>query len=81
MLHEKAPIGKLHLNDFIKGAIIAFLTAILTGVYTAIEAGSFSFTWDFFKPIVLAGVGGAIAYILKNYLTNSDGKLLKKEGE
>lgn len=69
-------IGK---RDILNGLLIAFGTAFLTGLYNGIEAGTFTFTWLFFKPIVLAGCGSMILYILKNLMSNSNGELLKKE--
>ena len=66
-------------NDILKGVLIAMLTAIVTALYNALDAGTFEFTWVFFKPIVLSSIGAAMAYLLKNVLTNSDGKFAKPE--
>lgn len=71
-------IGTLQLSDLGKGLITAVLTTLLTGAYALIESGSF--TWVTFKPYVVASIGSGIAYILKNFLSNSEGKFLKKEG-
>ena len=70
---------KLHLNDLVKGLIVTILTALVTGLYMGINEGTFNFTWLFFKPIVLSSVSAGLAYILKNWLSNSEGKILKKE--
>lgn len=69
----------LQINDLWKGLIVAVATALLTGIYNGIESGTIAFTWIWFKPIVLSSVGAGIAYILKNMLTNSEGKILKGE--
>ena len=71
----------LNLNwpDLLKGLLIAFIGAILTGVYKAIEAGTLTFTWAFFQPILLAGIGSGLAYLIKNFFTNSLGEILKPE--
>ena len=65
--------------DFLKGLLIAFLTALFTGLLQLFEAGPFVFDWPTFQPIVYAAVGAALSYIIKNYFTNSTGDLLKKE--
>ena len=75
----KSNFLNLSTKDLIKGLIVAFLSALLTGIYNGIDAGTFDFTWAFFKPIVLISLGSMIAYLLKNFLSNSDDKFLKKE--
>ena len=71
----------LNLNwlDLLKGSLVAIIGAILTAVYQAIQAGAFSFTWAFWQPIVLAGVGAGLAYLIKNFFSNSSGLPLKAE--
>ena len=65
--------------DFLKGLLIAFLTALFTGLLQLFEAGPFMFDWPTFQPIVYAAVGAALSYIIKNYFTNSTGEILKRE--
>jgi len=71
----------LNLNgkDLIKGFIVAFLGALLSIVYNYIEAGTLVFTWAFFKPVLLTSLGAGIAYLLKNFFTNSEQNFLNKE--
>ena len=76
---KKSTFGLLDSNDLLKGLLIAVLTAFITGLYNAIEMGTIEFTWLFFKPIVMTSVGAGLAYILKNWLTNSQDKFLKTE--
>lgn len=73
--------GFLNLNwtDLAKGLLVAVIGAILTAVYQAIEAGTLAWTWAFWQPIVLAGLGAGIAYLIKNFFTNSQDEVLKKE--
>lgn len=66
----------LNKVDFIKGLVIAVLTAIITVVYTTIQSGVFSFDW---KAISIAALSAALAYITKNLLTNSNDEFLKKD--
>jgi hypothetical protein len=44
-----------------------------------VNSGTFPSTWNDLKPIVLAAISAGLAYILKNWLTNSDDQFLKKE--
>jgi hypothetical protein len=71
--------GKLNWMDIGKGFLLAILAALITGVYQALQAGTISFTWAFFQPIVLSSVGAGLAYLIKNFFTNSQGTPLAKE--
>jgi len=69
----------LNWKDLLKGFLVAVLAALLTGVYQALQAGTIAFTWVFWQPIVLSAVGGGIAYLLKNFIQNSSGEILKAD--
>ena len=69
----------LNWMDLLKGLLVAVIGAILTGIYEAITAGSLTWTWAFFQPIVLTGVAAGIAYLIKNFLSNSSGEPLRTE--
>lgn len=71
--------GKLNWLDALKGLIVAIVGFILTGIYQAIDAETIMWTWAFFKPILLGGLGSGLAYLIKNVLTNSLGQPLKAE--
>ena len=66
----------LNSKDWIKGLVIAVLTAIITVVYNTIQTGALVLDW---KAISIAGISAALAYITKNLLTNSNDQLLTKE--
>jgi hypothetical protein len=66
----------LNVNDLIKGLAVAVITSVLTIVYNTLQTGSLAFDW---QAIATAALTSAIAYLMKNLLTNSDGKLLKKD--
>jgi len=69
-------IFTLNKADFIKGLIIAVLTAVITLLYNTVQTGSLTFDW---KAISTAAASAALAYIMKNLLTNSSDEFLKKE--
>jgi hypothetical protein len=68
----------LNLRDFAKGLIVAVFTVIITGVGDIVATGGLP-TGAQWKAIGLATLSAAIAYIIKNLLTNSEGKFLAKE--
>ena len=69
---------RLAKSDYFKGLIVAVATVILTTVYEMLQNGI-----ELNKAqLILIGktaITAAIAYLLKNALTNSHGSLLKKE--
>lgn len=75
----KSNFLNLNLPDYVKGFILAIITALITGVYNALNNGGIEFTWIFFKPIVFTAVGAGLAYLIKNVFTNSNDQFLKKE--
>jgi len=72
----KSSIFTLNKADFLKGLIIAVITAVITILYNTVQIGSLSFDW---KAISTAAASAALAYIMKNLLTNSEDEFLKKE--
>ncbi len=74
----KSKFLTLNWKDFSRGLLIAFLTAFLTGVINILDNGAV-FTWVTVKPVVIAGVSGALSYLLKCLATNSQDQLLKRE--
>lgn len=71
----KSGFGKLNVQDFFRGLIIAVLTALVTFLYNTMESGELIFNW---KQIATTSLTAALAYIIKNYLSNSEGVFLKK---
>lgn len=70
-------------SDLIKGAIMAALAAIVTGV-TEILTGLTAIPVVYpslvtLEHLALAGVSAFGIYLAKNFLTNSEDKFLKKE--
>jgi hypothetical protein len=69
----KSTSKKFALNyvDIIKGCIIAILTPCVVIIQASLDAGIWIFNW---KQIAMAAVGGFIAYIAKNFLSDSQPK-------
>lgn len=68
----------LNLKDFFKGLIVAILTAVITFVYSALEAGTL-FEAGVLKKIGLIALATLLSYLLKNLFTNSQGEVLTVE--
>ena len=65
----------LNLNDFWKGLILAALVAVLTAIKEMITIGGIvGIDWILVSNLTIISV---IAYLLKQFGTNSDGKLGK----
>ena len=75
----KSKMFSLNGKDLLKGFVVAVSMSVLTGVYAAIEGGNFAFTWAFFQPVLITGLGAGIAYLIKNLFTNSNDEILKSE--
>lgn len=56
----------LKVPDWLKGLLVATITAPLTVIYTSIQAGSFTLDW---KAIGLMAAGGFLSYVIKNFLS------------
>lgn len=66
--------------DFIKGAALAFIVITLQVIDSSIKTGFPSTKGEWYSIAILA-FKAFVAYMIKQYLTNSQGKLLGKEGE
>lgn len=76
---EKSGFMKLNWKDLAKGAILAFIVAVLTGALQLFQGGQVEWTFIYWQPTIYAGITALIAYLLKNLLTNSDDKFVNKE--
>ena len=74
----KSKFLTLDWKDFSRGLLIAFLTAVITGIIELLDSGAI-FTWLTLKPVLIAGVSGALAYLLKCLMTNSQDQMFKRE--
>lgn len=74
----KSKFLTLDLKDFLRGLLIAFLTAVIAGVINILDTGAV-FTWITMKPVLIAGVSAALSYLLKCLATNSQDQLFRRE--
>lgn len=76
---KSSKLFSLYWKDALKSLLIVIITAFITALYNAVQVGTIEFTWVFFKPIVFASISAGLAYIIKNWLTNSDDKFLRAD--
>lgn len=69
-------LGKLNLNDWAKGFLVAVVSAPLTIVYQSLAAGVLILNPT---AMAIAAAAAGTAYILKNLGTGSGGKLLTND--
>ena len=74
----KSKFLSLDLKDFLRGILIAFMTAVITGIISMLDTGA-AFTWVTLKPVLIAGVSAALSYLLKCLITNSQDQMFKRE--
>lgn len=67
---------KINVFDLTKGLIVATLTAIVVFISDTISAGIFTFNWT---SIWQTGLAAAVAYLMKQLVTNNQGELLQKD--
>jgi hypothetical protein len=65
-------------KDAGKAAIMLVITTVATAVLQIIESGSFP-TLDQLKTALIVGATAGVSYLIKNFLSNSDGQFLTKE--
>ena len=63
---KTSALFSLNLADAAKGLVVAVVSAVLSGVYTALTTTPIVLD---FKQIGLVGLTAGIAYLVKNFLT------------
>jgi len=74
----KSKLFRLDWRDVATGLLIAFLTAFLTGVIELLQKRTV-LDWSTIKPVLIAGICAALAYLIKSFASNSQDKLLTRE--
>ena len=74
----KSKYLSITIKDVLKGAIVAVLTSIATAVIPILQTGEIPGI-EQLHTILIAGVGAGVAYLLKNFFTNSNDQILTRE--
>lgn len=59
---------RLDAYDFVKGLLVAILSAVLTFLYPSVQAGQWVFDW---KQIITVSITAGLAYLVKNWASDS----------
>lgn len=70
----KSTLFSANTKDVLRGLIIAVLTPVFVIIQQSITAGSLVFDW---KSIAIAAIGGFLAYLTKNFFTDSTAAAVK----
>jgi hypothetical protein len=68
----------LNWKDFGKGLVVAVITAFFTAVSLSVNSGHLPSVSDFKTAGLTAAVAG-FSYLIKNFVSNSNGEPLKSE--
>ena len=74
----KSQFLTLNYRDLLHGLVIAFLTALITGIIDLLQKGVV-FDWPAVRTILIAGISAALSYLLKSMLSNSRNELFTRE--
>lgn len=74
----KSVFGMVNISDVARGLIVAALSAALTALAAIVNAGALPSMGDW-KGIALTGIAGGLAYLTKNFFTNSEDKMFTGE--
>jgi hypothetical protein len=70
---------RINGRDIAKSILMAFIGSVLTALYQIIEAGGALPSGAQWKSILTIGLSSALAYLVKNFFTNSNDKFAKPE--
>ena len=70
--------GKLDMQDFWKGALVAVFASVLASLGTILEGGALPTVAEWWTIAKVAG-SALLGYLTKNLFTNSAGQQLKPE--
>jgi hypothetical protein len=73
---KKSDLYSLNYKDLLKGLLTAVFTAVLTVIYQAFQTTPFHLD---FKEIGMVALGTIIAYLVKNFITNSEDSIMTRE--
>ena len=69
---------KINVRDLVKGSVVAVLAVLTSSLVTILESGALP-TVEQLKKIGLIALTAGVSYLLKNFLTNSQDEVLKKD--
>lgn len=74
-----SPLFKINTRDILRGALLAALVSIGNALVGVFQSGAFPSLIEL-QHTATIGLGCGFAYLVKNFITNSEDKILKPEG-
>jgi hypothetical protein len=74
----QSDLKQLNINDVLKSLLLAVFAAIITFLYGAIQDSQFTLAtidWNEMAKVVVSSI---LSYLMKNYLSDANGKFLGK---
>jgi hypothetical protein len=68
----------INVRDSVRAFVLAVLYSVISAVYEIVKTGTLP-TMEQFQTIAITALGVALAYILKNFLTNNADQMLKPD--
>jgi len=68
----------LRRNDYVRGLVVAVLSAVLTWLLQVLEVPGFDFASISLSECLRIALVAAIAYLAKNFATDDNGKVIGK---
>jgi hypothetical protein len=68
-----------NFKDLLKGFLVSVITAVLTVVLEVLNTEGLIFTEESVTKIISVSLIAGLSYLLKNFVTNSQGEFLKKD--
>ena len=68
----------LNARDFLKGLVLAIITAVMTFLINELQTGA-PIDYELAKRVGVTALIAFMSYVVKNFLTNSEGQLLTAE--
>jgi uncharacterized membrane protein len=69
-------IYKLNLRDVGKALLLAVISAVLVSIKSLFDSKGFAWTMEDLQLLVNVVITTGLSYIIKNFLTSSDGRIL-----
>lgn len=75
---KPSKLFSVNARSFIHGFFMAVLTPLIAGIMDTLNTGSIP-TRELIYKYAYIGMASGLAYIIKKFFTNSEGKMLKNE--
>jgi len=78
---QKAKLFSLNWRDALHSVVVAFGSAFIVSLTELLSNGHIPASWVEIKPILVTSASATVAYIGKNFFTNSAGNLGQSEAK